>query len=91
VIFFDLCFIGSVGFDDYLTDSSLASILFASAGFGAGCSAGVYRLIGSNKQKFFFISIHKPPASNRYAPMEHPLAVSAEPFKFSSRQGGLMN
>jgi hypothetical protein len=39
--FFNLCFIGSVGFDDHLTDSSLASILFASAGFGGGCSAGV--------------------------------------------------
>jgi hypothetical protein len=43
VTFFDLCFIGSVGFDDHLTDLSLASILFASAGFGAGCSAGVYQ------------------------------------------------
>ena len=29
--FFYLCFIGSVGFDDHLTDSSFASILIASA------------------------------------------------------------
>jgi len=43
VAFFDLCFIGSVGFDDHLTDSSLESILFASAGFGAGRSAGGYQ------------------------------------------------
>jgi len=46
---FFLCFIESVGFDDHLTDSSLASISFASAGFGAGCSAGVYQQIEVNK------------------------------------------
>ena len=40
LIFFNLCFIGSVGLDDHLTDSSLASILFASAGLGGGWSAG---------------------------------------------------
>jgi len=85
VTIFDLCFIGSVGFDGHLTDSSLTSILFASAGLGAGCSAAVYQKIGNNKQKFFFISIHKPPASNRLAPMEHALAVTVEPFKFSAR------
>jgi len=28
-----------------LTDSSLASILFASAGFGGGCFAGAYQQI----------------------------------------------
>jgi len=38
----------------------LATILFASAGFGGGCSAGVYQQIEKNMQKFFFISIHKP-------------------------------
>ena len=27
--------------------------------------------------------IHKPPASNRFAPMKHALAVTVEPFKFS--------
>jgi hypothetical protein len=43
VTIFDLSFIGSVGFDDHLTDSSPARILFASHGFGAGCSAGVYQ------------------------------------------------
>jgi len=32
--FFDLCFFGPVGFDDHLTDSTLASTLFASANFG---------------------------------------------------------
>jgi hypothetical protein len=46
-----------------LTDLSLASILFASAIFGGGCSAGAYQQIVKNMQKFFFISIHKPPAS----------------------------
>jgi hypothetical protein len=40
-------------------------------------------LIVENKQKFFFISIHKPPASIRFTPMKHGLAVSVEPFKFS--------
>jgi len=30
-----------------------------------------------------FISIHKPPASIRFAPMTHALAVTVEPFKFS--------
>jgi hypothetical protein len=34
-------------------------------------------------QKFFFISIHKPPASIRFAPIKHVLAVTVEPFKFS--------
>ena len=81
--FSDLCFIGSDDFDDYLTDSSLASILFASAGFGAGCSAGVYQQIEKNTQKFFFISIHKPPASIRFTPMKHTLVVTVEPLKFS--------
>jgi hypothetical protein len=51
LIFFNLCFIGSVGFDDHLTDSSLASILFASASLGGGCSAGVYHQIVKNMQK----------------------------------------
>jgi hypothetical protein len=66
-----------------LTDSSLASILFASASFGGGCSAGAYQQIVKNMQKFFFISIHKPPASIRFAPIKHALAVTVEPFKFS--------
>jgi hypothetical protein len=43
VTIFDLCFIGSVGFDDQLTDSSLARILSASVEIGAGCSTGVYQ------------------------------------------------
>ena len=30
-----------------------------------------------------FISIHKPPASIRIAPIKHALAVTVEPFKFS--------
>jgi len=72
-----------VGFDDHLTDSSLASILFASAIFGGGCSTGAYQQIVKNKQKFFFISIHKPPASIRFAPTKHALALTVEPFKFS--------
>jgi hypothetical protein len=36
-----------------------------------------------NMQKFFFISIHKPPASIRQAPINQALAVTVEPFKFS--------
>jgi len=31
----------------------------------------------------WFISIHKPPASIRFAPIKHALAVTVEPFKFS--------
>ncbi len=55
---FDLWFIGSVGFNDYLTDKSLASILFASAGSGAGCSAGEKKLEAISKNSFLsqFIS-----------------------------------
>ena len=44
---------GSVGFDDHLTDSSLASILFASARFGGDCAAGAYQQIVNNIQKKF--------------------------------------
>jgi hypothetical protein len=66
-----------------LTNSSLASILFASAGFGGGCSAGTYQQIVKNMQKIFFISIHKPPALIRFAPIKQALAVTVEPFKFS--------
>jgi hypothetical protein len=64
-----------------VTSFDLCSI--GPAGFDGGCSAGVDQQIVENKQKFFFTSIHKPPASNRFAPMEHPLAVTIEPFKFS--------
>jgi hypothetical protein len=62
--------------------------LFASASFGGGCSAGTYQQIVKNMKKKF-ISIHKPPASIRFAPITHALAVTVEPFKFSSRQGGV--
>jgi len=62
----------------------MASTLFASTGFGDGCSAGVYQTnCKKYKQKFFFISIHKPPASIEFAPIKHALAVTVEPFKFS--------
>jgi hypothetical protein len=67
----------------------LATILFASAGFGVGSSAGGYQQIQKNMQKFFFISIHKPPASIRFAPLIHTRAVTVEPLKFSSRQAGV--
>jgi hypothetical protein len=33
--------------------------------------------------KFFFTSIHKPPASTIFARIKHVLAVTVEPFKFS--------
>jgi hypothetical protein len=31
-------------------------------------------------------SIHKPPASIRFAPIKHALAVMVEPFKFSPKE-----
>jgi len=52
--FFYLCFIGSVGFDDKLTDSSMASILFAAASFSGGCAAGANQQIVKNMQKKFY-------------------------------------
>ena len=52
--FFNLCFIGSVGFDDHLTDSSFASILFASARFEGGCSSGAYQQIVKKYAKILF-------------------------------------
>jgi hypothetical protein len=65
-----------------LIDESLASILFASASFGGNCSAGAYQQIVKNMQKKI-ISIHKPLASIRFAPIKYALAVTVEPFKFS--------
>jgi hypothetical protein len=38
-----------------LTDSSAATILFASAGFGGGCSSGVYQKIVKISKNSFFI------------------------------------
>jgi len=64
----------------------LASISFASASFGGGWSAGAYQQIEKNMQKKF-ISIHKPPASIRFAPIKHALAVTVEPLKFSPAGG----
>jgi hypothetical protein len=61
----------------------LASILFASASFGGGCSAGAYQQVVKKYAKKKFISIHKPPASIRFAPIKQALAVTVEPFKFS--------
>jgi len=44
------------------------------------------------KPKFFFTSIHKPPASTEFAITIHELAATVEPFLFSSRWAGwLMN
>jgi len=45
--------------------------------------------VEKNMQKFCLISIHKLPASVTFAPIKHALAVTVEPFKFSSRQGGV--
>jgi len=41
--------------------------------------------IPSNCKKYAkkIISIHKPPASIRFAPIKHAHAVTVEPFKFS--------
>jgi hypothetical protein len=64
-----------------LIEESLASILFASASFGGNCSAGAYQQIVKNMQKI--ISIHKPLASIRFAPIKYALAVTIEPFTFS--------
>jgi hypothetical protein len=66
-----------------LTGLLLATTLFASGIFGGGCSAGAYQQIVKKYEKFFFISIHKPPASITFAPIKHALAVTVEPFKFS--------
>jgi len=54
---------------------------------GAGdTSAGGPLIFKKNfMQKFFFISIHKPPAWITFAPIKHTLAVTVEPSKFSSR------
>jgi hypothetical protein len=46
--------IGFVGFDGHFTDEPLASILFASARFGGGCSAGAYQQIVQNMQKILY-------------------------------------
>jgi hypothetical protein len=74
-----------------LTDLSLASILFASASVGGGCSGGAYQQIVKNMQKLFFISIHKSPASIRFATIKHAHAVMVEPFNFSPASRWLMN
>jgi len=66
----------------------LAGILFASASFGSSWSAGAYQQIVKICKKKFIL-IHKPPAPIRFALIKHALAVSVEPFKFSSRQGGV--
>jgi len=69
--FFNLCFIGSIGFDDHLTDSSLASVLFVSASFGGGWSAGAYQQIVKNMQdsppevwrdETSYVGFYPPPA-----------------------------
>jgi len=54
----------------------------ASVSFGGGCAAGAYQQIVKNMQKKI-ISIHKPPASIRFAPTTQALSVTVEPFKFS--------
>jgi hypothetical protein len=38
---------------------------------------------------FNFISIHKPPASIRFAPIKHAHAVKVGPLNFSSRFSGV--
>ena len=82
MIIFDLCFIGSVGFNNHLAGSSPAGILFASADLLlVVVPTDTNDLVRISKNSF--LSIHKPPASNRLAPMEHALTVSVEPFKFS--------
>jgi hypothetical protein len=68
--FFDLWLIGSVGFDDRLIDSSLASILFTSASLGGGCSDGVYQQYVRNIQKILFQFI-----SRRHRSDLHPLSM----------------
>ena len=46
-------------------------------------------LVAADFKKFFFISIHKPPASIGFAHIKHALAVTVEPFKISPRHGGV--
>jgi hypothetical protein len=70
----------------------MANILFASTGLGEGCSVGGYQTnCKKHKQKFFLLSIHKPPASMEFAPTQHALAVTVEPFKFLPASRRLMN
>jgi hypothetical protein len=64
--FFDLCFIGSVDFDDDLTDSSLEVSCSLQSDLVLVVQLSVNPLTEINKQKFCFISIHKPPASIRF-------------------------
>ena len=52
--FLNLCFIGSVGFGDHLTDLLLATTLFVSAIFGSGCCADAYQQIVQNLCKILF-------------------------------------
>ena len=81
---FYLCFSESVCLEGHLTDLSMASILSASTGCGNGFSGGIYQINHKkHKQKFFFISIHKPPAWIEIAHIKHALAVTVEPYKFS--------
>jgi hypothetical protein len=54
VTFFALCFVGTVGFDNQLTDSSLASILFVSAGFSGGFVLPAYTNKLQKIRKFLF-------------------------------------
>jgi len=65
-----------------LTDSSLASILFASAGFGAGYSAGVYQQIEKNTQKFFVIACAKSSVSKADFPSGNQLLPLQTNFQF---------
>jgi hypothetical protein len=67
----------------YFRDTFFDLYFIGSVGFGGGCCSCAYQQMVKNMQKFFFISIHKPPASIRFAPIKHALAVTVEPFKFS--------
>jgi len=62
----------------------MASIMFASTDGGEDfLPKDSKQNVKKNQQKFFLISIHKPPAANQSAPIQDTLAGTAEPFKFS--------
>jgi hypothetical protein len=71
VTFFDFGFIGSDDFDEYLTDSLLVSILFASACLGAGCFGGVYQQIAKIHKNSFLSQF----ISRRQYSDFHPLSI----------------
>jgi len=81
--FLNLCFSGSVGLDDHLTDQPLASILFASVSLGGGCFARAYQKIVSDRGPgaFSIDSIEKSPHSPQHFLYFRPLPHGQGSFR----------